>query len=284
LFFDCEADGRQGEPYAGRMFLRTGTGRLVAVLAAGLLALLASGPAAAQTAPGKIWVPNQGVSWQWQLSGKIDTSVKAHVYDIDSEVSKKTVRTLHAKGRRVICYISAGSWENFRPDAAKFPASVKGKTLDGWPDERWLDIRQVATLRPIMAARMDVCRAKGFDGVEPDNVDGYTNDSGFPLTAAEQRTYNLMLASLAHARGLSVGLKNDIDQAKALQPFFDFAVNEQCRQYRECGRLKPFLGAGKAVFHAEYDLTRAQFCPQSKALGLSSIRKKLNLGVWRRAC
>jgi hypothetical protein len=266
------------------MFPSSGPGRLVAVLAASLMAVLGVGPAAAQTAPGKIWVPHQGASWQWQLSGKIDTSVKAHVYDIDSEVSKKTVHTLHATGRRVICYISAGSWENFRSDAAKFPASVKGKTLDGWPAERWLDIRQIATLRPIMAARMDVCRAKGFDGLEADNVEGYANDSGFPLTGANQLAYNKMLAALAHARGLSIGLKNDLGQVTALQPYFDFAVNEQCRQYHECGRLKPFLRAGKAVFHAEYKLTTAQFCGRSEALGLSSIRKRLSLGVWRQTC
>ena len=255
-----------------------------AAITATLIAVLVPLPAAAQAAAGRIWVPKQGVSWQWQLSGRIDTSVRAHVYDVDLQVAKKKVRKLHALGRRVICYISAGSFENWRPDVDKFPASVKGKPLDGWPGERWLDIRQVATLRPIMAARMDRCRAKGFDGVEPDNVDGYSNDSGFPLSGADQRTYNRMLAGLAHARGLSVGLKNDVEQAKALQPFFDFAVNEQCRQYSECGRLRPFLRAGKAVFNAEYDLTRSQFCPHARKLGMSSIRKKLNLGVWRRAC
>jgi hypothetical protein len=255
-----------------------------AAIAATLITVLVQWPAAAQTAPGKIWVPKQGVSWQWQLSGKIDTSVRARVYDVDLQVRKAKVRKLHALGRRVICYISAGSFENWRPDVSKFPASVKGKPLDGWPGERWLDIRQTATLRPIMAARMDRCRAKGFDGVEPDNVDGYSNDTGFPLTGAQQRAYNTMLAGLAHARGLSVGLKNDVEQVKALQPFFDFAVNEQCRQYHECAGYRPFLHAGKAVFNAEYDLTRSQFCPQARSLGMSSIRKRLNLGVWRRAC
>jgi hypothetical protein len=267
------------------MSLRPGSaGRTVSVaITASLLALVVQSSAAAQPASG-VWVPNQGVSWQWQLSGKIDRSVKAHVYDVDLSVRKSTVRKLHAQGRRVICYISGGSFENWRPDVKKFPAKVLGKKLDGWAGERWLDIRQVATLRPIMAARMDKCQAKGFDGVEPDNVDGYGNDSGFPLTGADQRTYNEMLAGLAHARGLSVGLKNDVEQAKVLQPFFDFAVNEQCRQYHECGSYRPFLRAGKAVFNAEYDLTRAQFCPRARALGLSAIRKKLNLGVWRRAC
>jgi hypothetical protein len=93
-----------------------------------------------------------------------------------------------------------------------------------------------------------------------------------------------MLASVAHARGLSVGLKNDTDQVKALEPYFDFAVNEQCMEYDECGSYRPFLRAGKAVFHAEYDVTTAEFCRSSRSLGLSSIRKRLNLGVWRQTC
>jgi Uncharacterized conserved protein len=260
------------------------TAAVAAVLVGALAVVLLQCSASAGAEPRKIWKPKKGVSWQWQLSGKINTGVKAKVYDVDSGVSKSTVRALHAKGRRVICYISAGSYENWRPDARKFPAKVKGKPLDGWPGERWLDIRQTATLRPIMAARMDVCRAKGFDGVEPDNVDGYTNDTGFSLTASQQRTYNRMLASLAHARGLSVGLKNDVEQVKALQPYFDFAVNEQCMEYDECDSYGPFLRAGKAVFHAEYELTTAQFCRSSRSLGLSSIRKKLNLGAWRQTC
>jgi hypothetical protein len=250
-------------------------GLLIASVGAG-----AAGPAAA--AP--VWHPKQGVSWQWQLSGPVDTSVAAHVYDIDYQVSASVVAALHRKNRRVICYISAGSWESFRPDRARFPASVKGAALDGWPGERWLDVRRISVLRPIMAARMDICRRKGFDGVEADNVDGYTNDTGFPLTAAQQRRYNLALASLAHARGLAIGLKNDIDQVATLQPHFDFAVNEQCAEYSECGAYRPFLRAGKPVFNAEYALATRDFCPAARRLGLSSLRKRLALGAWRQAC
>ena len=105
---------------------------------------------------------------------------------------------LKAAGRRVICYVNAGAFEEWRPDAKRFPKAVLGKDLDGWPGERWLDIRQWGKLEPILAARFDTCRAKGFDAVEPDNVDGYANDSGFPLTAADQLTFNRRVADLAH--------------------------------------------------------------------------------------
>ena len=102
--------------------------------------------------------------------------------------------------------------------------------------ETWLDIRQLAILEPIMTARMQMCVQKGFDGLEPDNIDGYANTTGFPLTPQDQLTYNTWIATEAHALGLSVGLKNDTGQIPQLEPDFDWALNEQCNQTVECGR------------------------------------------------
>ncbi|GHF61951.1 endo alpha-1,4 polygalactosaminidase [Streptomyces thermodiastaticus] len=230
------------------------------------------------------WQPRPGTTWQWQLSGHLDTSVPAEVYDIDGfDQTAATVAALHRKGRKVICYISTGAWEEFRADAKKFPASVLGKS-NGWPGERWLDIRRTEVLEPLMAARLDMCRDKGFDAVEPDNMDGYRNTTGFPLTAADQLRYNRLIARLAHERGLAAGLKNDLDQIPQLVGDFDFAVNEQCAQYGECARLKPFTDAGKAVFHAEYELPPSRYCDQSRELRLSSLRKTYELTAWRRTC
>jgi hypothetical protein len=129
-----------------------------------------------------------------------------------------------------------------------------------------------------------MCRDKGFDAVEPDNMDGYRNRTGFPLTAADQLRYNRLIARLAHERGLAVGLKNDLDQIPELVGDFDFAVNEQCAQYRECDALTPFVEAGKAVFHVEYEVSTRSFCPEARRLRLSSMLKRYELGVWRRAC
>ena len=231
------------------------------------------------------WKPHPGVSWQWQLSGRIDTSVRASVYDVDMfDTPASTVATLHRMGRKVICYIDAGAAEQGRPDYRKFPKSVLGKRLDGWPQERWLDIRRLSVLRPIWTARLDECKKKGFDGVEPDNMDAYQAKSGFPLTAAEQLTFDRMLASTAHARGLAVGLKNDVEQVPQLVRDVDFSVDEQCAEYQECPALTPFIRQGKAVFHAEYTLPPKKFCAESKRLHLSSIRKTLDLTAWRQTC
>lgn len=230
------------------------------------------------------WRPKPGTTWQWQLAGRVETDVDAEVYDIDGfENGAETVATLHARGRKVICYLNAGAWEDFRPDRDAYPPSVLGRG-NGWPGERWVDIRRLDVLRPILAARMDMCAEKGFDAVEPDLLDGYRNDTGFPLTADHQLAFNRMVADLAHERGLAVGLKNDLDQIPELVDDFDFAVNEECAEFDECAKLAPFVASGKAVLHAEYALSTGEFCDMSRRLGLSSIRKRLDLDAWRRTC
>ncbi|MFJ6717330.1 MULTISPECIES: endo alpha-1,4 polygalactosaminidase [unclassified Streptomyces] len=235
-------------------------------------------------APGQRWQPAPRVSWQWQLTGTLDTSVKAAVYDVDGfNTTKEQVAALKKTGRKTICYLSTGAWEDFRPDAAAFPKELLGEG-NGWEGERWLDIRRSAELEPLMAKRFDMCKAKGFDAIEPDNMDGYANSSGFPLTAADQLAYNRLIARLAHDRGLSVGLKNDLDQIPELVRDFEFAVNEQCAQYDECERYRPFVAAGKAVFHVEYEGSLREWCPVSQREGLSSLQKKTDLGSWRRWC
>ncbi len=236
------------------------------------------------TQPGAPWHPAPGTSWQWQLGGTVDQSVDAAVYDIDGfENSAAVVAALHAKGRRVVCYINAGSWESFRSDAGDFPPSLLGAG-NGWKGEKWLDIRQLDALRPLIAKRFDMCRAKGFDAVEPDLLEAYNNKSGFPLTAADQLAYNRMVAGLAHDRGLGVALKNDLDQVPALVGLFDFSVDEQCAEFNECTKLTPFIQAGKAVLHVEYNLSAQQFCDTTRQLRFSSLVKHLELDAWRQPC
>jgi hypothetical protein len=231
------------------------------------------------------WSPPVGIPWQWQLDGQLKLSVDAPVYDVDGfETSAHQVHRLHALGRHVVCYVNAGAWENWRKDKNDFPASVLGNALDGWPGERWLDIRRIGVLGPIMRARIQMCANKGFDAVEPDNVEGYANKSGFPLSGRDQLRYNRWFANAAHKAGLSVALKNDLGQVKALISSFDFAVVEECFQYRECGKAVPFVDAGKAVLETEYELSRAAFCAKAHDLGFSSMRKRLSLRAWRRPC
>ena len=255
----------------------------VVSLAAALLLTAASGRAT--PADPQRWTPPAATSWQWQLTGTLDLNVNAAMFDVDLfDTPASAVVALHARGRRAICYLSAGTWEDWRPDARRFPADVLGSVVSGWPNERWLDIRRLDILAPIMEARLDQCRDKGFDGVEPDNVDGYANRSGFPLGAADQIRYNRWFAQAAHARGLSVGLKNDLDQIPQLVDVFDWALAEQCFEYAECDRLQPFVAAGKAVFVVEYKTAAAAFCPLATKMGFNAMRKNLSLNAFREAC
>ena len=230
------------------------------------------------------WHPALNTSWQWQLSGTVDMSFDVQMYDIDGfENGAGVVSGLHADGRKVACYISAGSWENWRPDASRFPESVKGAS-NGWPGEKWLDIRRLGVLAPIMRDRVKMCAKRGYDAVEFDNVDGFQNHSGFPLTGADQLAYNTFLANLAHSHGMSAILKNDLNQIPRLLPYFDIALNEQCFQYSECGKLRAFVNAGKPVFGVEYKLDAAQFCPDANAMDFNFLQKRLSLGPWRTPC
>ena len=206
------------------------------------------------------------------------------MYDVDgADVPASTVRDLHERGRRVVCYVDVGTWEDWRADAGEFPKAALGRRVDGWPGERWLDVRR-RDVRPILARRLERCAQRGYDAVDPDNVNGFTNDTGFPLTAADQLAFDEWVARRAHRLGLAVGLKNDLEQAKVLEPRFDFAILEQCFQYRECGAARRFAEHGKAVVDVEYSLPRSRFCTRARELGFAAMRKRLALGAWRRPC
>ena len=246
---------------------------------------LSSSPSPSPSPAATSWHPRKGATWQWQLDGTANLSVSASVFDLDvDDTPASTVARLHAMGRRVICYVDVGTWESYRADAAKFPKRVLGKAVDGWPDERWLDIRQLSVIEPLIARRLDTCARKGFDAVEPDWLDAYDQATGFAITRAESIRFDLWVAHAAHARGLSVAQKNAPGLVTALHLAFDFAVTEDCAYYAECTSYRAYLARGRAVLDAEYIWGPATFCPRTKPLGVSAIAKRLSLDAWRKTC
>jgi hypothetical protein len=240
-------------------------------------------------APSKLTL-TPGTSWQWQLSGTtIDETVLDAVdnpkkmYDIDLfTTDSSTIGRLHSKGITVICYMETGAWESYRPDAARYPSTVLGKGVDGYPDERFVDIRQVDVLLPIISARIDLAASKGCDGIEPDlddTYDGYT--TGFTLTEADQLAFNHAVADVAHARGLLIGLKNgassDGSFERAMVEFTDWALNEECNTFDECSGYSVFIEQNKAVFQVEYmhpnGTTVDDFCPNDNAANFDGLLK-----------
>ena len=235
------------------------------------------------------WRPALGQTWQWQLAGlPVDLRVEADIYDVDLfETPVEVVAELHARGRHAICYLSAGSFEEWRPDAELFPRELIGRAYAGWPGEWWLDIRGMEQLGPLLEARLDLCRAKGFDGVEADNLDGYQAATGFPLTAHDQLRFNRWLATEAHARGLSIGLKNDPEQVTELVDDFDWALLEDCFAQGWCEALAPFAAQGKLVVAVEYTDSGVDWpdaCSQARRQGFSLVLKNRELDAWRGLC
>jgi hypothetical protein len=126
------------------------------------------------------WTPKVNDTWQIILShppllSPSATSIKPDVsiFDIDLfDTPSATIQQLHSLGKKVICYFSAGSYEDWRSDAKDFKSEDTGKPLDGWPGEKWLKLGS-DNVRAIMKNRMEMAKEKGCDGIDPDNVDGY---------------------------------------------------------------------------------------------------------------
>jgi hypothetical protein len=231
------------------------------------------------------WQPRPTTKpWQWQLQGRIDTSLDVPVFDVDGfATSRRTVRVLHRLHSRVICYLDVGSWESYRPDRDEFPRSAIGRRYEGFPDERWLDVRRFPEFARPLEHRFSMCARKGFDAVEPDNLAGWENKTGFHISRRAQLRFNRWVAHQVHRRGMAVALKNDGRQARRLVGDFDFAIVEQCFQYRECGYYKPFIRHRKAVFEAEYELKVGQYCATARRIHFSAIGKSYDLRAkpWR---
>jgi hypothetical protein len=161
--------------------------------------------------------------------------------------------------------------------------------VDGWPGEQWLDTNS-ANVRNIMTARVELAAAKGCDGVDPDNVDGYSNSNGLGLTQGDAVDYLTFLADAAHSRGLSIGLKNAGDIVGDILPSMEWQVNEQCVEYSECDLFAPFVEAGKPVFHIEYPSDAPDVSTQVKETscgaptGFSSVLKMMDLDAWIDSC
>ncbi|SEF97718.1 Glycoside-hydrolase family GH114 [Nonomuraea solani] len=291
---------------------------LAPVAAAGLAV-----PSQAESAA--IWRPPVESRWQYQLQGgktfastggvNVDicevpqsggACVRPTVFDIDLYAAEEAagnnrtlntaaVKAIHARGAKAICYVDAGSIEEFRPDYQQFVDWHKknGNSLLGkpfspeFPNERWANINndkgQRDFLLKMMAARVDKCAQAGFDGVEFDVVNAHEEGksvTGWNVSPATQLVYNRALAGLAHAKGLSAALKNDLSQAAELVSSFDYAVNEECFQYDECEELSVFVKAGKPVFHVEYETSPASFCAESKTLKFNSLKKPADYSLF----
>jgi endo-alpha-1,4-polygalactosaminidase (GH114 family) len=235
------------------------------------------------------WIPSQSDTFQIQLANyPPDISINTDLFEIDLfETTQGTINALHNSGKKVICYMNVGAWEDFRPDAADFPDEVIGKKYIGWEGERWLNVSEYKSFSNIIRARFDLAEKKGCDGVDADNINGYLQKTGFRISPQDQITYNIWLSNLAHQRNLAIGMKNNGDQITELENYFDFAIIEDCAFYNECDNYLIFTNHGKTVFQIEYTdkvSSLEEFCEPSLKNGFIGILKNRSLDSWIQSC
>lgn len=255
------------------------------LLAVSLLLAASTGVLPAQAA----WKrPPLGAGFAVQYSGRIAAqTIAADVVDLDLfDTADEVFAQVKSHGGYLVCYLSAGSLENWRPDRKDFPPEVIGRPYAGWAGERWLDVSRLDLLGPVLAARIELAKRRGCDAIDPDNVDGYGAKTGFPLTRADAVALIRFLAAEAHKRGLGIGLKNVPELVKDVRTAVDFAVTEQCAADGFCRMYAPMLDAGRAVFNIHYDYSVRAFDSSCYNFDRRStnVLKKLSLNAYARTC
>lgn len=247
---------------------------------------------AAQATPPLRLPPAGKLAWDWQIGAATEAKVAlpagVSLLDLDGfETSAAKVAGLKAQGVYAVCYLNVGSYESYRPDAAQYPDFLKIQTDPNWPDESFVDIRDVfregSVLAGILDRRLALCADKGFDAVEPDNLQNDQNVTSGVITRQDQLDFNGWLADRAHAHGLAILQKNGPDsilqadrQGRLMVDLFDGVLNESCQRYKECGPLAEYVRRGKLALNVEYRQADLN-CAAMNSLGVNSIFKDLYL-------
>ena len=191
-------------------------------------------------------------------------------------VTADQLQALRAQGVDTVCHVNAGTIAETDPGFSDLPPAVIGSAHKTRPNERYLDIRRVQMVVPVITQQIVACKNQGFTAIEPDGLDAYAQDSNFPLTAADTVHYATTLAHVAHGLGLRIAQKNIPELTEALLPHFDFAITESCFETGTCEQIAAYPKANKPAFNAEYtdaDIDFAKACAEGARLNINMIRK-----------
>ncbi|MFJ1703674.1 endo alpha-1,4 polygalactosaminidase [Kitasatospora sp. NPDC088346] len=221
---------------------------------------------AAQTGARKVVPPTPHVGFDYQIGGPYQPSAGVGAVSRDRSAPP-------AAGLYNVCYVNAfqaqpdatGWWESNHPALLLRDAQGRPVMDEDW-GEALLDVSTAdkrTQLAGVVGGWIDDCAAKGYQAVEPDNLDSYER-SGGRLDKSHNAAFAKLLAARAHADGLAIGQKNTTDlTAQRAAIGFDFAVSEECGHYDECGG---FASAYQnRVFVIEYGA--ADFAKTCKAFG-----------------
>jgi uncharacterized repeat protein (TIGR01451 family) len=271
---------------------------------------------AAPVPTGTINLPPTGkVAWDWQIGASGDSNVTipsgVSLLDLDGfNISASKISSLKSQGIYTVCYIDAGSYEDGRPDSSLYPAYLKIYKDVQW-NEWFLDVKDVfrpiqpagtqlvnnqwvdasgkplpglptaGAFGPLLEARFKMCADKGFDALEPDNLQNDENAGG-KVSLQEQIDFNGWVADTAHRYNLAAFQKNGPDKillkdktGKMMVEKFDAILNEECQTNSECPPLAQYVKRGKLALNTEY--TGTLDCVLSNLLVINSIMKDLPL-------
>ncbi|KAJ3119796.1 hypothetical protein HK098_005129 [Nowakowskiella sp. JEL0407] len=209
--------------------------------------------------------PIIGQPWQWILKTENEVVNAVEFHDIDFDFSRAFFKKLKESKKKIGCYFSAGTYEQFRSDQAMFPADSLGGTVsfgtgDSFADEKWLNIKRLDLIADIMLQRIEEALIRGCDIIEFDNQDPVIHDTGLKNNGKISLDLNLAylkwLVGWAHARGMGALLKNSNEFAAYTSTLHDGVVNEECWINGNCDNYWPFLQLMKPVFNCEYFTTR----------------------------
>jgi hypothetical protein len=247
-------------------FVRVGAAALA------LVGSLGFGASAAAPSTPRIRQPPVAGVFDYQIGGSYRPAKSVAIVDRD--------RSAHpAPGRYNICYVNAFQTQ---PNEKKFWLSNHPHLLlrrhghylrdPDWPGEFVLDTATAANrakIAAIVGRWIDGCAGKGFDAVEPDNLDSWTRRGARGLiTRADNIALATLLVRRAHSDGLAIAQKNavEISHTGRTKIGFDFAIAEECSVYHECGG---YLAAyGRHVIEVEYtDNPRSAYTRACRARG-----------------
>jgi hypothetical protein len=218
-----------------------------------------------------------GDRWDWQLKGPADLDRDVEMLTLDPRlVTADQLQALRAQGVDTVCHVNAGTIAETDPGFSDLPPAVIGSAHKTRPNERYLDIRRLQMVVPVITQQIVACKNQGFTAIEPDGLDAYAQDSSFPLTAADTVHYATTLAHVAHGLGLRIAQKNVPELTEAMLPHFDFAITESCFATGTCEQIAAYPKANKPAFNAEYtdaDIDFAKACTEGARLNINMIRK-----------
>eukprot|EP00121_Abeoforma_whisleri_P015184 Awhi_evm1s13997 len=251
-----------------------------------LITLFSEAMAAPATRAASVKPLHSGLTWSnraWGQGKNSDSTSNVDVVDVDGfDVSEEEIKDYHSQGLIVLCYLSAGTVENWRFDVKENKDAwdeIKGKNMAEWDGETWIDIvNKLSETKKLMGDRFEMCAKKGCDSIEADNVDCYQNDCISGVSDSEKKkaqiTYGKWQSQKAHSLGMSIGLKNSLGLIQDFIDDYDYAMNEQCVQYNECHYYEAFRKANKAVFGTEYGEKDSEIKSEAKEYGMMSKNEK----------